>query len=128
MLKSCTIQGYAGCVKSWCMQYCLIHCFAKGLFGLPTSTMLIRSVFLGSKHIDKMFCLLFNKKGVSPCRIADLAIIRLQRFPEKVIILLIFDALFLDEIGQLPAEMSSTLENILRRVQNTDFSWVMSSS
>jgi hypothetical protein len=120
MQKSCTIQGYAGCGKSWCMQYCLIHCFAKGLFGLPTSVMSRRSVFLGSKHLDHMFSLPFDKKGMSPYRIAELAISRLQRFPEKINLLRILDVLFLDEIGQLPAEMLSTIDIILRRVCNTD--------
>ena len=81
MLESCTIQGYAGFGKSWCMQYCLIHCFAKGFFGLPTSVMSKRSVFSGSKLIDQILCLLFDKKGISPYRIADLTIARLQRFP-----------------------------------------------
>ena len=120
MQKSCTIQGYAGCGKSWCMQYCLIHCFAKGLFGLPTSVMSRRSVFLGSKHLDHMFALPFDKKDMSPYRIAELAIARLQRFPEKINVLRILDVLFLDEIGQLPAEMLSTIDIILRRARNTD--------
>ena len=55
MVKSCTIRGYAGCGKSWCMQYCLLYCYAKGLIGIPTSVMSRRSVFLGSKHIDNIF-------------------------------------------------------------------------
>ena len=120
MLKSCTIQGYSGCGKSWCIQYCLINCFVKGLFGLPTYVMSRRSVFLGSNHIDHMFCLPFDKKGMSPYRIAELDIARLQRFPEKFNMLLIFDVLFLDEIGQLPAKMLSTLVIILQRARNTD--------
>ena len=62
MVKSCTIRGYAGCGKSWCMQYCLMHCFAKGLIGIPTSVMSRRSVFLGGRHIDYLFCLPFEKK------------------------------------------------------------------
>ena len=62
MIKSCTIRGYAGSGKSWCMQYIMLHCFALGLIGVPTSVMSRRSVFLGSKHIDHMFCLPFDKK------------------------------------------------------------------
>ena len=101
------------------MKYCLIHCFAKGFFGLPTYVISRRSVFLGIKHIDHMLCLPFDKKGMSPYRIAELAIARLQRFPEKFNMLLILDVLFIDKIGQLPAEMLSALDLILRRVQNT---------
>ena len=66
MVKSCSICGYAGCGKSWCMQYCLLYCSSKGLFGLPTSVMSRRSVFLGSKHIDHVFCLPFEKNKMSP--------------------------------------------------------------
>ena len=79
-----------------------------------------RLVFLGSKNIDHMFCLPFDKKGISSYQKAELDIARLQRFPEKVNMLLILDVLFLDEIGQLPAEMLSTLDIILQRVLNTD--------
>ena len=84
MLKSCTIQGYSGCGKSWCIQYCLINCFVKGLFGLPTYVMSRHSVFLGSMHIYHMFCLPFNKKGMISYHIAELAIARLQCFPKKI--------------------------------------------
>ena len=114
--KSCTIKGYAGCGKSWCIEYCLIHCFTKGLFSLPKSVMSRRSVFLGSKHIDHMFCLLFDKKVMSLYRLSDLAIAGLKRFPEKFNMLLILYVLFLEVIGQLLAEMLSTLDIILRRV------------
>ena len=102
VVKSCTIRGYAGCGKSWCMQYCLLYCYAKGLIGIPTSVMSRRSVFLGSKHIDHLFCLPFDKKHSSPFQIAEKAIGKLMRYPEKVNLLRILDVLFFDEIGQLP--------------------------
>ena len=76
--------------------------------------------FLGIKHIDHMFCLLFDKKVMSLYRLSDLAIAGLKRFPEKFNTLLILDVLFLDEIGQLPVEVLSTLDIILQRVRNTD--------
>ena len=60
-VKSCTIRGFAGCGKSWCVQYCLLYCYSKGLLGIPTSVMSRRSVFLGSKHIDHLFYLPFSK-------------------------------------------------------------------
>ena len=119
-LKSCTIQGYSVCGKLWFMQYCLIHSFAKGLFGLPTSVMSRCSVFLGGTNIDHMFCLPFDNKDVSPYWIAELDITIIKCFPEKVNMLLILDVLFLDEIGQLPVEVLSTLDIILQRVRNTD--------
>ena len=83
MIKSCTIRGYAGSGKSWCMQYCLLYCMSKGLIGVPTSVMSRRSVFLGSKHIDHMFALPFEKKYKSPYQIAETAIAKLNMNPEK---------------------------------------------
>ena len=120
MIKSCTLHGYAGCGKAWCMQYCILHCYAKGLIGLPTAMMSRCSVFLGSKHIDHLFCLPFEKKHMSPYRIADLAIARLQRYTEKINVLRILDILFIDEIGQLPAELLSSIEIIFRRIHEND--------
>ena len=118
MVKSCTIRGFAGCGKSWCMQYCLLYCYAKGLIGVPTSVMSRRSVFLGSKHIDNLFCLPFVKINMSPHQMAESAYFKLQQYPEKINLLRVVDVLFIDEIGQLPAEIFSTIEIILRRVRN----------
>ena len=118
MVKSCTIRGFAGCGKSWCMQYCLLYCYAKGLIGVPTSVMSRRSVFLGSKHIDHLFCLPFVKKNVSPYQMAENAYAKLRRYPEKMNLLRVIDVLLVDEIGQLPAEILSAIEIILRRVRD----------
>ena len=120
MLKSCTIRGYAGSGKSWCMQYCMLHYFSLGLIDVPTSVMARRSVFLGSKHIDHMFCLPFDKKNMSAYKIAEAAISRLQRYPEKLNLLRMLDVLFFDEIGQLPAEIFAAIEIILRRVPDSN--------
>ena len=67
-----------------------------------------RSVFLGSKHIDILFGLPFDKKG-SPYQIANKAIAKHQRYPELLNLLKIVDVPFFDEIGQLPAEILSVL-------------------
>ena len=118
MVKSCTIRGYAGSGKSWCMQYCLLYCYAKGLIGIPTSVMSRRSVFLGSKHIDNICCLPFKKNNLSPWQIAEQAICKLNRYPEKMNLLRSLDILFFDEIGQLPAEILSSMEITFRRIKN----------
>ena len=119
MTKSCTIRGYAGCGKSWCMQYAILYCYLKGLIGVPTSIMSRQSVFLGSKHIDILFGLPFEKQG-SPYQIANKAIAKLQNYPENLNLLRIIDVLFFDEIGQLPAELFSVLEIIFRRVRGNN--------
>ena len=120
MVKSCTIRGFAGCGKSWCMQYCVTYCYSKGLIAIPTSVMSRRSVFLGGKHIDNLLCLPFEKKGKSSYQIAEQAISKLQRFPEKENLINMLDILFFDEIGQLPAELFSAMEIIFRRIRKNN--------
>ena len=53
--KSFTIRGYAGCGKSWVMQYMLLYAMSKGLLCVATAMMSRRSVFLGGKHIHLLF-------------------------------------------------------------------------
>ena len=43
-----------------------------------------------------------------------------MRYPEKVNLLRILDVLFFDEIGQLPAELFSSLEIIFRRIRGNN--------
>ena len=100
------------------MQYCLLHCYAKGLIGIPTSVMSRRSLFKGSKHINHLFCLTFAKSNMSPFQIAETAVSKLFRHPEKMNLIKVMDIFFIDEIGQLPAEALSTVEIILRRMRN----------
>lgn len=119
MVKSWTLRGFAGCGKSWSLQYCLLYCYAKGLLGVTTSVMSKRSVFLGSKHIDHLFSLPFSKRNMSPYQMSNDAFSRLQRYPEKLNLLRSLDVLFIDEIGQLPAEVLSAIEITLRRVRDS---------
>ena len=65
----------------------------------------------------QMLCLPFEKNRLSPYQIAELAILRLSRYPEKLNVLMVLDVIFFDEIGQLPAETFSAIEIILRRVR-----------
>ena len=118
MLKSCVIRGFAGCGKSWSMQYCILHAYSKGLFAIPTAMMSRRAVFLGTKHLDWLFCFPFEK-NFSPYKTAETAIAKLLQEPEKLNILRCLDVLFIDEIGQVSAELLSTIDMILRRIRNS---------
>ena len=61
MVNICTIRGYAGCGKSWSMQFTLLHTLSKGLFSLPYAQISRPSVFIGTKHIDWLFSFPFEK-------------------------------------------------------------------
>jgi len=117
--KSCGIRGYAGCGKSWTMQYILLYAMSKGLLCIPTAMMSKRSVFLGGKHIHILFGLK-AEKNISPHRMAEIAITTLLRDPKKLNLLRMLDMLFIDEIGQLSSELLAVLDIILRRLRDTN--------
>ena len=78
-----------------------------------------RSVFLGGKHIHILFGIP-AEKNISSHRKAELAITKLLRDPKKINLLRMIDILFIDEIGQLPAELLAVLDIILRRLRDTN--------
>jgi hypothetical protein len=117
-LKNIVLRGYAGCGKSWMMQYCILHAYSNGLFALPTAMMANRSVFLGTKHIDWLFCLPFEKNH-SAYKTAETVIAYVMQKQERLNILRTLDILFIDEIGQVPAELLSVIDIILRRVRES---------
>ena len=118
-VKNVTIRGFAGCGKSWTMEYAVAYALSKGLNVMTTSMMARRSVFLGGKHIHQLFCLPIGK-NLSAHRMAELAICKLMRQPERHNLIMILDVLFLDEIGQLSAELLSVLDIILRKLRNNN--------
>ena len=116
--KIVQFREFTNCGKSWCMLCCLLHCYAKGLIGIPTLVMSRRSAFLGCQHINHLFCLLFAKSNLSPDQIAEAAVSKLLRHPEKMNLIKVIDILFIDKIGQLPTEALLTIEIVLRRIRN----------
>ena len=111
LVKNHVIRGYAGCGKSWTMQYCILHAYSRGLFALPTAMMANRAVFLGTKHIDWLFGLPFEK-NFSAYKTAESAIATLMKYPERLNILRTLDVLFIDEIGQVLSELLSVIDII----------------
>ena len=118
LVKNHVIRGYAGCGKSWTMQYCILHAYSKGLFALHTAMMSNRYFFLVTKHIDWLFCLPFEKNH-SAYKTAESAIAMLMQKPERINILRILDVLFIDEIGQVQAELLSVIDIVLRRIRDS---------
>ena len=100
------------------MQYCILYAHSKGLLAVTTAMMANISVFLGTKHIDWLFCLPFDKNH-SAYKTAEVAIANLMQNPERMNILRTLDILFVDEIGQLPAELLSVIDIILRRIRDS---------
>ena len=119
-VKSCTIIGSAGCGKSFTMQYLILYAISLGLVSVSTSVMARRSCFLGGKHIHRLFLIPTGERGQNPHRLAELAICKLLRSPEKLNLLRALDVIFLDEIGPLSTEMLSVLDIILRKTRDSN--------
>ena len=118
-VKSIGIRGFAGCGKSWTMQYILLYAISKGLLCIPTAMMARRSVFLGGKHVHILFKIP-TENNLSTHRRAEIAITRLLRDPKRLAIVLKLDFLFFDEVGQLSSEMLNVLDIIFRRIRETN--------
>ena len=86
------------------MHYTLLHALIKGLFSLPSYQMSRRSVFLSTKHIDWLFSLSFEK-FYSAHQTAEDYMRNFFSHQKKVNIICTLYVLFVDEIGQVPAEL-----------------------
>ena len=117
--KSIGTHGAPGSGKSFTTLYSCLYAISQGLKVISTSVMSRQSVHLGGIHIHKLFCLDVNNK-LSPQRLAELAFIKCQRNAMKLNILQTVNIIFLDEAGQLSAELVSVLDMILRTVRNTN--------
>lgn len=115
-IKCLGTHGAPGSGKSFVAQYTSLYAISKGLKISMTSIMARRSCHLGGSHIHKTF-LLHSGNNVSPQRQAELAIIRLKRNPVKLNILQTINILFVDEAGQVSAEVLSTIDMFLRRIR-----------
>ena len=117
--KSRVIIGFPGSGKSYLMSFIILYAISKGLRVCVTAMMSKRANILGGAHIHKLFKL--------PCkgnpnlhRLAELAIIAMHRKPEWIQVLTSLNILFIDEIGQISAELLSTLDIILRKIRRNN--------
>ena len=117
--KSCVIAGAPGSGKSFLNLYILLYVLSKGLRVCSTSLMAKRSNALGGVHIHVLFQL--PVKNFSDLhRVAELAANGLVRKPEYASVLASINVLFIDEIGQVSAELISTLDILLRRIRENN--------
>ena len=98
------------------MMYGVINSLCKGLTVMTTAMMAKRAIQLGGIHWHKLM-MLPTRKNISPQQKAELAILKLLQNPIKIKFLQSLDILFCDEMGQMPAELLSTVDIILRRVR-----------
>ena len=74
---------------------------------------------LGGIHLHQLACLHFNS-NIPPQRMAALALVKLLRNPLKYQVIKSVKIMFVDEIGQLSAEILTALDIIFRKVRSSD--------
>ena len=73
----------------------------------------------GGAHIHKIFLIPVNE-GATVVRLAELALANLYRNPKEMALLQQLDILFLDENGQVSAQLMSVMDIICRRIRGND--------
>ena len=114
--KNFLLAGPPGAGKTHCMAHSIVYSLCLGLSCMTTAVLADRAFLLGGQHFHKLFKLKVRNQG-KPHRLAELAVISLQKQVEFLGLLRTLDILFVDEIGQLSAELLSTLDIILRRIR-----------
>ena len=118
--KSVVLVGAPGSGKSFINNsYLPIYAISKGLNVTSMTVMSKRGINVGGGHIHKDFCLQVSEYGTPHDR-ADRAITNLMRNPVKLFYLQSLNVIFIDEIGQISADMKSVLDIILRKIRDNN--------
>jgi hypothetical protein len=116
--KGLIINGGPGTGKTTLMELMIVYAYCAGLFSVLTAVMSERASQLGGIHISQLMCIPV-RKGVSCGRLAEMAYLDLLKAPDKLALLRQMDVLFIDEFGQVSAELLATMDMIMRRVRNS---------
>lgn len=73
----------------------------------------------GGTRLHNIFCFQVTRSAVNVHRIAEIAVIKLHRNPVLLYFLIIVDAIFVDEMGQVPTQMWSIINIIMRKIRNS---------
>jgi predicted GIY-YIG superfamily endonuclease len=112
------IVGGPGTGKTTCLQAIVMDCLVRGLNVALATVMAERACQLGGIHLSKL-CRIPVNNNANSVRLAELAITALLCSPRQLHYIRFIDILVLDELGQLSAELISTLDIIFRRVRES---------
>ena len=116
--KNVGIQGFPGGGKTWCSLYCIIYAVSCGLECLTTAMMARRATCLGRVHWHRFFGLPIDSK-LTPQRIAELALAKIETKPVLKNCIESLDVIFADELGQLSSEFVAAINIILCTIRGT---------
>jgi hypothetical protein len=117
--KNIGIRGFPGGGKTWCCLYAVVYAMSCGLQCLTTAMMARRASMLGGRHWHKFFCLPTDRK-LTPQRIAELAVNKIEKNSLSLNAILSLDFIFADELGQLSSEFVAAINIILCRLRKNN--------
>lgn len=120
-VKNAIVHGAPGSGKTFVGYGSLLLCIAYGLRVIPTAIQAARAVVIGGVHLHPLLCLpvFRGNEGVSPTRMAELALRRIMNNPNVLYTLITLEVLFVDETGQVSAEVLHAIDIILRKARQS---------
>ena len=116
--KCPTVVGDPGAGKTTVMQLSMVHTITRKLNAYMTTLMSKRAHQLGVIHLAELFCIPVMERS-TPSQIAEIALGCIYNCAWKYEFLRTLDALGIDELGQLPAEIIAVADIIMRRLQSS---------
>ena len=117
--KNVVIHGAPGTGKTYVGAWAVLYTMSQGLRCLSTALMAARANAIGGIHIHKLFCLNSTTQTSHPYRCAEMAMQIIYRKKLIYHALLTMDILFIDEAGQVSAELLSIMDIILRKLRKS---------
>jgi predicted GIY-YIG superfamily endonuclease len=117
--KCRAITGGPGCGKTFVLNLLVLYSMSRGLSVMVTCLLAKRADLLGGIHVHSLFCIPVNERA-SVQRLAELAVIKLYKHPDKLALLQRLDVLAFDELGQISSELKSCIDMIMRRIRDSD--------
>ncbi len=119
--KNVVTHGSPGTGKSFIAMRSVLYSLSKGLRTLSSCLLGARANAIGGIHLHVLFCLQVQNKNATiyPYRMAELSLQKIMRKKLYHHALLTVDVLFLDELGQISAEMIAIVDIIFRKLHNS---------
>ena len=116
--KAIAFVGAGGVGKTVEMLLAGLYCITQGLFVISMSLAGKRSAENNGEHIHLSFHLPINET-LTAVQAAERAVVQLLRDPKRLQLLKRADAMLLDELGPINAQLLAILDMVLRRIRKS---------
>ena len=111
-VKNIIIAGFTVGGKTFVMLYIVIYACSKGLTVITVDMMCHLSIKLGGWHCHKLLCIpVDHGNNMSVYQMIELAIHKLELFPNIIEFIRSIHVISKDKIGRTPAEFDNVIDN-----------------